>query len=147
MWWGWHDGVGAGKPRELGGPWFVFLTLADAVDQYRTSRDLAVTAALTPDETDRLWHPSWFPITVTGYGAVIACDCSVPDDSPTPIRVVDWGHNERSDVPAAQSFGQMVEWWIEALESGAWRYDQTLGRWVIDHDRLEDPHLGLTRLV
>ena len=30
----------------------------------------------------------------------------------------------------------MVTWWIEALESGAWRYDSSAGRWEHDPERL-----------
>jgi cell wall assembly regulator SMI1 len=131
----------------MGGSAFFFLPLAEAIEQYRSSRRVAEAAARDADEVDRLWHPSWFPITVTGYGAVIACDCSVAPEAPTPIRLVDWGHNERSDVPVADSFGQMVIWWIEAIETGAWWYDAGLGRWEIDHSRLRDTSVALTRLV
>jgi cell wall assembly regulator SMI1 len=147
LWWGWHDGVPSGQPRDMGGPVFRFLTLADAVREYHSSRRVAEGAARTEDEADHLWHPSWFPITNTGYGAVISCDCSVAEGAPTPIRAVHWGHNEESDVPVAESFGQMVAWWIDAIEVGAWRYDTGLGRWEIDRQRLPDPSLELTRLV
>jgi cell wall assembly regulator SMI1 len=147
IWWGWHGGVLSGRPSDMGGPVFRFLTLGDAVQEYRSSRRVAEYAARTEDEADHLWHPSWFPITNTGYGAVIACDCSVAEGAPTPIRAVHWGHNEESDVPVAESFGQMVGWWIDAIERGAWRYDMSLGRWEIDRQRLPDPSLQLTRLV
>ena len=108
LWWSWHNGVLSGQPRDMGGPFFSFLTLGDAVREYHSSRRVAETAARTEDEADRLWHPSWFPITNTGYGAVIACDCSVAEQAVTPIRAVHWGHNEASDVPVADSFGQMI---------------------------------------
>jgi cell wall assembly regulator SMI1 len=147
LWWGWHDGVPSGQPRDMGGPVFRFLTLADAVQEYHSSRQVAESAARTKDEADHLWHPTWFPITNTGYSAVIACDCSVAEGAPTPIRAVQWGYNEESDVPVAESFGQMVAWWIDAIELGAWRYDTGLGRWEIDPQRLPDPSLELTGLV
>ena len=148
LWWGWHDGVPSGQARIMGGSWFRFFTLSDAVAQYHSSRGVAKQAAGIDEEgADRFWHPSWLPITETGYGAVIACDCAVAEGSVTPIRVVDWGRKEDSDVPVAGSFGQMVAWWIEAIERGAWRYDADLGRWEIDHQRLADPSLELTHLV
>jgi cell wall assembly regulator SMI1 len=147
LWWEWRDGVPSERPREMGGPAFFFLPLAEAVEQYGASRRVAHTAARDENEADRLWDPAWLPITMAGYGAVVACDCSVAHDEPTPIRVVDWAHNERSNVPVAESFGEMVGWWIEAIESGAWRYDSGLGRWEIDHSRLRDSELALTRLV
>jgi cell wall assembly regulator SMI1 len=147
LWWGWHNGVPPGRPRDMGGAAFALLTLEEAVREYHSSRQVAEQAALTDGEADRLWHPTWFPITNTGYGAVIACDCSVAQGAPTPIRAVHWGHKEDSDVPVAESFGQMVGWWIEAIERGAWRYDTALERWEIDRGKLADPRLELTRLV
>jgi cell wall assembly regulator SMI1 len=147
LWWKWHDGVLSGKSDIMGGPQFRFLTLGGAVRVYHRSRNVAETAARTSEEADHLWHPSWFPITETGYGGVIACDCRVATQDPTPIRMVDWGGKEDSDVPVAGSFGQMVAWWIEAIDCGAWSYDPDLNRWEIDHQRLRDPSLELTRLV
>jgi len=61
--------------------------------------------------------------------------------------VVHWGHNEQSDVPVAESFGQMVAWWTDAIERGVWRYSTDLGRWEIEHNKLPDPALALSRLV
>lgn len=139
------DGVESGQPDIIGGSYLRFLKLADAVGEYHSSRQVAETAARTAEEADRLWHPGWLPISTTG--GVIACDCSVQSGAATPIRVVHWGHREDSDVPVAESFGQMVAWWIEAIERGAWRYDTRVGRWEIDHRRLRDPSLALTRLV
>jgi cell wall assembly regulator SMI1 len=72
LWWKWHDGVPSGEPDVMGGSYFRFLTLADSVKEYYASRQVAEQAALTPDEADHLWHPSWFPITNTGSGGVIA---------------------------------------------------------------------------
>jgi cell wall assembly regulator SMI1 len=139
LWWKWHDGVPNGQPDLMGGSYFRFLTLADSISEYHATRRVAETAARTADEADRLWHPSWFPITTTASGGVIACDCSVPGGSATPIRAVHWGNKEDSDVPVAESFGQMVAMWIDAIERSAWRYDTALGRWEIDHRRLADP--------
>ena len=53
----------------MGGSYFRFLTLADAIREHHASRQVAERAARSPDEADRLWHPSWFPITNTGSGA------------------------------------------------------------------------------
>ena len=147
LWWKWHDGVSIADPGVMGGWDFRFLALDDAVRQYQQSRGIAEYAASEEGEADRLWHPSWFPITVSGSGGVVSCDCSVPEGASTPIRMVHWGHKEDSDVPVAASFGQMVAWWIDAIERGAWRYDTNLGRWEIDHQKLADPRRELTRLV
>lgn len=147
LWWSWYDGVPSGQPDFTGGAHLRFLTLGDAIGQYHESLRIAQAVGRTEDEADRLWNPSWLPVTTTGYGGVIACDCSVVVGEATPVRMVDWGSKEDSDVPTARSFGQMVAWWIEAIECGAWRYDTSLGRWEVDHQRLADPSLELTRLV
>jgi cell wall assembly regulator SMI1 len=146
-WWGWHDGVSRSGVDVIGGPHLRFISLVDAVAQYHASRAQAERAALEPGEADRIWHPSWFPISDTGAGGVVACDCSVAAGSPTPIRTVHWGHKENSDVPVADSFGQVVGWWITAIERGAWWYDADIGRWDRDQTRLADPSLELTRLL
>lgn len=70
---------------------------------------------------------------------------SRPSSNANPRRRL--GLKEDSDVPVAESFGQMVAWWIDAIERGVWRYDTDLQRWEIDHHRLADPRLELTRLV
>jgi cell wall assembly regulator SMI1 len=128
-WWGWHDGVEESEVGVIGGPHLRFISLKDAVAQYHSSRALAEGAALGPGEADRIWHPSWFPISDTGSGGVVACDCSVAPGSPTPIRMVHWGHKEDSDEPVADTFGEVVSWWIAAIERGAWWYDAGAGRW------------------
>lgn len=124
LWWGWHDGV--------------------AVEHYGNDpqREIAVKAAgsggYPPDwgDPDYWWHPQWFPITESISGSTVACDCSVRPGEPTPIRAVSWGTKEDSDVPVARSFGEMVEWWLEAFDTGAWRYDRTQQTWVYSWELL-----------
>jgi hypothetical protein len=40
----------------------------------------------------------------------------------------------------------MVTWWIDAIDSGAWRYDAEVAAWRYDWERLE-PERELTGLV
>ena len=37
--------------------------------------------------------------------------------------------------PKAESFGQMVEWWTDALTRGAWKWDRKTLRWERDLER------------
>jgi cell wall assembly regulator SMI1 len=154
-WWGWHDGARTNGPsvRRTIGAGFEYLPLAEAVEQYRLCREASEQVASTEghprpmSEPEYWWRPQWFPITLTGYGGVVACDCSVGNDSPTPIRMVWWAGRESFAEPVAQSFGQVVSWWIDALRTGVWRYDAGRDKWQVDHGLLDDPSRELTRLV
>lgn len=153
LWWSWHDGVAL--PDDVtrdqlvfGGPGFVYLSLSAAVRRYEMMRDIAKTLvesdpnAMTQDE---LWHPQWFPVTVAAYGAVVACDCGDPGAERTPIRPVDWASQLAGPIKA-RSFGEMVTWWLDAIDQGAWWYEPAEERWNRDYTAL-DPRRELTRLV
>jgi hypothetical protein len=134
-WWSWHDGVDValGTVGELG-PGLPFLPLENAVDLCRLFREQAGVA--WGDQAEQWWRPSWFPITER-LGA-IRCDCAVETGAPTPIFYAD-SHDydaEGLTKPRVESFGTMVTWWVEALESGAWRYDATARRWERQADHL-----------
>lgn len=158
IWWGWHDGVSAdvlpGYGRTIGGPGFQFLPLKEAVAVYVRWRKLAGELAgdfvgdprVQLADQDYWWPPSWFPITSASNGDTVACDCSVAEGDPTPIRVIVAEEMGADREPAVDSFGQMIDWWIEALDLGAWRYDPDAARWNYDYKRL-DPARELTRLV
>jgi hypothetical protein len=45
------------------------------------------------------------------------------------MYAVNWGVRENFYEASAASFGEMVTWWIEALDDGSWRYDREAGRW------------------
>ncbi len=127
-WWGWHDGVDVrlGSQTELG-PGLPFLPLENAVDMCRLFRKQAVQ--VWGEQAETWWRRSWFPITEL-YGA-IRCDCAVAEGAPTPIYHAE-SHDYDADGltrPKADSFGTMVAWWAEALESGAWQYKPDVSRW------------------
>jgi cell wall assembly regulator SMI1 len=156
LWWRWHDGVGIEEglrnvDREVGPGRYEYLPLEQAARRYEEMRAVAEQAAggsgnpAFMSDRDYWWHPSWFPIAVNVGNQVVTCDCSVRPGSVTPIRVVDW-HDDAFDQPKTPSFGRMVEWWIEALENGTWRYDAHEQRWVSDASRLSRER-DLSRLV
>ncbi|HST56322.1 MAG TPA: hypothetical protein VLJ42_10595 [Solirubrobacteraceae bacterium] len=144
VWWGWHDGVPAksidwARERELGGVAFEYVPLCEAVNNYLLVRKevAGFSRSMPPPANDPEWHwrSEWFPLTQLGG---IAIDCSVPFGSPTPVRLLDW-HFEDFPQVKASSLGEVVKWWIEALDKGVWRYDETDGRWESDWDLLDDP--------
>jgi cell wall assembly regulator SMI1 len=143
IWWGWHDGTEAGQrslEERYQGPGLPLLTLAESVVVYQQQSELAGWAgsAEQAEEPSRWWHPQWFPVTEATAGGVVAVDCGVGLREPCPIRMVSWGTNEESDVPVARSFGEMVTWWIEAFDTGAWSYDATRERWQYDTYRIAE---------
>jgi hypothetical protein len=140
-WWGWHDGENPTARNDLLGPSTEFLSLAESVRQYGQSRGIAErTAKQDPppwDDPDFAWNPAWLPISRPGHPVVI--DCSVAEDDPTPIRYIDWQNVDSFFLPKAQSLGQMVTWWIEAIDVGAWEWSHKDQRWFSHNDRLEPP--------
>jgi hypothetical protein len=139
MWWGWHDGVpwrpsGGVTPERALGHGLQYLPLRDAVDQYLKEREVFSEVTGDPEP----YRPaSLFPIT--WRAGPIMCDCSVPEGEPTPIYF-SGSHDARPEDferPAARSFGEMVTWWIEAIEDGVWRWDSGLEAWAIHPDLLD----------
>lgn len=118
---------------------------------YKEMRSLAEQAAGgsgTPapmSDPGYWWNPSWFPIAIRVSNHIVVCDCSVAVNSATPIRVIDW-HDDAFDQQKAPSSGQMVEWWVEALENGAWCHDADEQRWVSDASLITRER-DLSRLV
>ncbi len=151
VWWHWHDGVVCDDIRRLPGPWHRSLSLGAAIEQYEKLRRIAQnTAADWPQNNpDVIWHPTWLPI-ING-GQPIAIECAVSEDAPAPVLHVDWtdldkSHQPRFDKPRAASIGEMVGWWITALETGAWYWDEKDGWWRVRVERL-DPALRTNPLL
>jgi cell wall assembly regulator SMI1 len=139
-WWGWHDGPTPEGRALLFGPWKYCVSLVKAVEIYREFRGI-VEAGVEPDnppldDPDYRWNPAWLPIDGPQLPTVI--DCSVPEGEPTPLRFIDLADVEESPKPRAQSLGQMVSWWIAALETGAWKWDRQSETWERDRDRLDE---------
>jgi len=154
VWWRWANGVpqeAVRSTRQIGGG-MPFLPLEEAVAIYLRHRGIAEELAARPDlaalgrDVEGWWGREWVPITVTGSGGVIVCDCGVERGAPTPIRFVDWEAREAYAVPVVPSFGQMVSWWIEAYDDGVWDYDADEARWIY-RDELLSRERDLSRLV
>lgn len=121
--WRWRDGVV--DVREPGdryiGPGVRYLPLSAAVDRYLNQRALAEKVASEEDDPTHWWQPNWFPIVSLDTGGEVAVDCAAPVHDPSPVRVVDWWREDFME-PVAPSLGAVVEEWIDAFDSGRWRW-------------------------
>jgi cell wall assembly regulator SMI1 len=150
VWWEWRDGASPGGRDRVFGPGKNCLSVEAAVAQYRQSRSVAeksIEPDLPPlDDPDFLWNPAWLPIV--GPGLLIVLDCSASEPSgPVPVRFIDWqAQPEEFAQVQARSFGEMVGWWLRALETGAWRWRRSEQEWDVDHQRL-DEHFRMSPLV
>jgi hypothetical protein len=148
VWWGWHDGApwrpgGELTPERSIGPGVEYMPLRDAVKDYLMDREIFAEIEGDPEP----FRPAaYFPITRTS-GPVL-CDCSVAEGAPSPIYYTHtYGEPlEELERPAARSFGEMVGWWIDALNDGAWLWNPASGRWSYFLEKL-DPARELTGLV
>lgn len=127
-WWNWHNGTDVDGNEQMVqssiGPIFFALSTSGAVE---TSRELRVGAERdAPEDPDSLWASSWIAIGPQGR---VACECNIPADAPVPVLDVDYHKAAYPGAVVCHSLGRMVRWWIEALESGAWRYDRERSRW------------------
>jgi cell wall assembly regulator SMI1 len=135
-WWRWHNGVPRSVPlrvdREMGAPGFVAWPLDEAVAAYQRKRALVKEMFIDDDEDpDWWWDPAWFPVSLGGRDATLTCDCSRGGDI-TPILLVDHRNVEGFRHTRARSLGELVTWWIEALENRGWQYNQETNAWDSD---------------
>jgi hypothetical protein len=63
------------------------------------------------------------------------------------MRMIDWEAGDDFGAPGAASFGEMVGWWIEAIDDGVWSWSEGDGRWLLDYERLRDPERLRTGLL
>jgi hypothetical protein len=145
LWWGWHDGTDI-KPDERAvrgsiGPSFIFLRTEWAIEDSQWRRKEAEDIA--PEDPDSLWRKTWLAIGTLG---IVACDCGVEVGAPVPILKGDPHLVDEAGTVAARSFGEMVRWWIEALETGAWFYAPEHERWE-RRSELISLERDLTRLI
>jgi len=59
----------------------------------------------------------------------LVCDCGVAEGHPTPIRRITPLEGQGVPEPSAQSFGELVDRWIEAMDRGIWTRVPERGWW------------------
>ena len=143
LWWGWHDGApGSDYHKLIAPPGEKFLSLAEAVETYREFRAIVlkhvepdIPALANPDDR---WDPAWLPIR--GPQLPLVIDCSVPEGQPTPLRRIDLQDIEGSPRPRGQSLGEMVSWWMSAIDAGAWRWDRVNAKWEVERELIDEAY-------
>jgi hypothetical protein len=146
VWWGWHNGTLPDRdPRDgMLNPGCYLLSLEQAVAAYDQNRALAEERTRDEGNPDVWWNPRWIPLLEPDVGATVACDCSIAPGEPSPLYVVWWKLPDYDKPPRrADSVGQMVEWWLEALDTGIWRYDRATRRWQRDWQAVPPERDGL----
>lgn len=142
VWWGWRNG-----PREPPGPtgiegylgpMFGFYSLEDAVEAYGAREMVRDSIEMGRRMGGRLeleveWPAHWLPVIDTGSSLQILLNCA--DRALAPVQAMDL--QDRTDhQPVAATFGEMVTVWVQALDSGAWCYDDERRFWGVDMERL-----------
>jgi cell wall assembly regulator SMI1 len=147
-WWEWHDGTFAAQfsvERALGAfGGLVHLTLAEAIELYgKRMRPQEEWERDTFEEDLVLWDRTWLPIATEDTGRVIVCSCGDPSGVLSPVHALEWGEaaSEVADR-GTRSFGELVTWWIEALDSGGWHYDAGTRTWTQRADRIDPDRIA-----
>lgn len=131
-WWGWRNGIssseiGSDTERMLGYN-RVLIPLEELVGK---------RLALEEGWRQRVgwfdWDPSW--LLIGNASASIVCDCSRPEQPMAPVLLLD-GMDEEAGRPRTRSLGQLVTWWIEAMDAGAWRYRGVRAGWHVEPNLL-----------
>jgi cell wall assembly regulator SMI1 len=140
-WWGWRNGVSRAAIKSERERWLgyqeVLVPLAEAVEIRTSWFEFRIKATGYPPD----WEPTWLPI---GQGVSdIVCDCS--DERIAPVLLLD-PMDEDARKPRTRSLGDLVSWWIEAMDIGAWTYVGGREGWEVDWERLS-PEMRRSALV
>jgi cell wall assembly regulator SMI1 len=134
-WWAWHDGVRRGVPPRMNGAGWSFLTLESALAETAFRRELAESVA--GEHAQQLWATSWLVLSTNMHGAAIVID-AVDDNAPaSPVRYIETEDSRSSVEPATRSMGEMVSWWLDAIDSGAHSYDARRQQWLKSWEQLD----------
>lgn len=142
--WGWRNGIPPFAPW-----WDVargsrLLSLEEAVTAYHRSRASGYQLQNEEPgfELERDFWPKRF-LPFLDRQNLVAMDTASAPGAPSAVHQLEI-YDHRADAiatPDLPSIGTLVQWWIEALDDGIWRWDATHDRWdytnqeMIPHDR------------
>jgi hypothetical protein len=139
-WWGWHDGVRGRVPSRMNGADWAFLPLESALAETAWRRESWLSPAGA--DAERFWSTSWLVLSTNMHGAAIVID-ALDDSAPaSPVRYIETEDSRSSVDPATRSMGEMVSWWLDAIDSGAHAYDASRHRWSSTWEELDPIRRG-----
>lgn len=143
VWFGWHNGRAPGVARQVSLhalPTFDPSSLAEAIKSYDDwvlhyeAPPVPNGRAPIPDEYFQFGVTrGWLRLINDGRGCAV--ECAEPSSKSPRLRSAteDFGTPGSEHLFQAVSLCTLVAWWIESLESGAFRWDATERRWRIDY--------------
>ena len=146
VWFGWHNGRSTTIPREVSVhalPDFSPLSVGEAVKGYEREVLNFEAPPVYPGRTpipDEFFQfgvtRGWMRLVGSVYGTAI--ECVSPPSEPPRLRSAneDFVESAPEGFYQAVSLCTLVNWWIESLDSGAFTWDATGGRWLVDQMRL-----------
>jgi hypothetical protein len=133
VWWSWHDGSSDNRrPNAEPFPGWWLPSLERCIE--RAAREWERYVDIYGDDVeDEVWRRSWLPVLTDIAGEHIVIDCVDGLERPSPLYLVERTSMRDRFQARTASFGQLIEWWIEAIDVGAVGFDGT--RLVSDDER------------
>lgn len=134
-----HDGVR--PPTRVHAPWLIGHWLPLPLDEALRERDARREMALEefqadPDSLDDdVWGPGWLPLFRAGNGYILAVDCAAPPTVAVRTRLLRMSRVTPSPLGVG-SLEELFEFFVLALTTGAWSWDDDRKRWLFERDRL-----------
>jgi hypothetical protein len=142
-WYAWHDGLTTPTPHWPGE------ALLMAWHPYSLEQALAEYHSRDRGEETWQWQPTWWPLAKDGGPQRVAVHCTPPQGVHATVRVVEpaAGLFAADDVPPVTGLAQVVTWWTEAIDTGAYTFVPEAGAWDIPDRNLIPPERRRTFLL
>ena len=131
--WRWRNGQPDWQP-EVEGPIksfyiksFRIMTAAEAAASYVWERE--ISERLRPDIGFDNWPRTFLPVMQSQRP--IACETNVAPGEPSTVHMYVAGLDFTK--PFAASLGELVDRWIDAIDTGNWTYDRDTGKWHVEN--------------
>lgn len=133
-----RDGVR--PPSRVQAPWLIGhwlpLPLEEALRERDARREMALEEfQAEPDEVDGVWGTGWLPLFRAGNGYILAVDCAAPTGAAGQAPLLRMARVTPAPLEL-DSLGALFGFFIRALTTGSWSWDDDRKRWLFDRDRL-----------
>jgi cell wall assembly regulator SMI1 len=133
-----RDGVR--PPSRVQAPWLIGhwlpLPLEEALRERDARREMALEEfQAEPDEVDGVWGAGWLPLFRAGNGYILAVDCAAPTGAAGQAPLLRMARVTPAPLEL-DSLGALFGFFIRALTTGSWSWDDDRKRWLFDRDRL-----------